>query len=145
LDSAKSGAGDVGILGKLAQIFSYLFHLALSLFVGGMAAVGCLSGSSNFALGMIPWWSGQTLVRWLLGAALVGLLLTILAVLGRLRALFGLWTLIVLCVVVYGFFLSNYTYPGPDEFKSALWLAGGAALACLGGIKQARRAVKRIR
>jgi hypothetical protein len=135
----------VGILGRLAQIFSYLFHLALSLFVGGIAAVGWLSGSNNFALGMVPWWTGQTLVRWLLAAGFIGVLLSVLAVFGRLRALFGSWTIMVLCVIVYGFFLSNYSYSGADEFKSALWLTGGALLAALGGIKQARRAAKRFK
>ena len=133
----------VRILATLLQIFSYLFHFGLSLFVGGIAVVGWLSGSGTFDLDMVPWWSGQTLVKWMLAAAAVGLVSVILAVVGKLRSLFALWTLVVLGVIVYGFFLSNYSYEGMDHFKSALWMTGAALAAFVGGVSQARTKTRR--
>ena len=131
------------MLAILVQIFSYLFHFGLSLFIGGIAAIGWLSDSTTFDLEMIPWWTGQTLVKWMLAAGAAGLILVILALMGKVRPLFGLWTLAVLGVLVYGFFISNYSYDGVDHFKSALWLTAAAFAAFLGGVSQMRRRTKR--
>jgi hypothetical protein len=127
------------ILATLLHLYSYLFHLLLSLFLGGIALVGWLTGSTTFDLEMIPWFSGQRLVKWLLGAAGIGLLAVILAVTGKLRSLLAVWAMVVLGVVIYGYFLSSYSYEGMDEFQSVLWYTGAAALAFVGALSQARR------
>jgi hypothetical protein len=127
----------------MLHIYSYLFHLVLSLFVGGIALVGWLTGSTTFDLEMVPWWSGQTLVKWLLGAALVGLLALFLAVTGKLRSLFAVWALVVLAALIYGYFLGSYSYAGMEEFQTVLWFIGAALVAFVGAMSQARRRVKR--
>jgi hypothetical protein len=127
----------------MLHIYSYLFHLVLSLFIGGIALVGWLTGSTTFDLDMVPWWSGQTLIKWLLGAAALGLVALFLAVTGKLRSLFAVWALVVLAALIYGYFLSSYSYAGMDEFKTVLWFIGGALLAFVGAMSQARRVGKR--
>jgi hypothetical protein len=131
------------ILATLVQFYSYLFHFLLSLFVGGMALIAWLANSTTFDLEMIPWWSGQTLVKWLLGAAALGILAVALAVTGKLRSLLAVWALVVLAILVYGYFLSPYSYAGMEEFRTVLWFVGGAALAWVGALSQARRGEKK--
>jgi hypothetical protein len=128
----------------LLHAYSYLFHLVLTLFLAGIASVGWLSGSTTFDLEVIPWWSGSALIRWLMIGSLLGLASLVLAVSGKLRPAFAVWTLLVVCVLIYSHFLSAaYRYDGMDHFKNAMWMTGGALLAMLGGISQARSGGKR--
>jgi hypothetical protein len=60
----------LAILGILLRLFGYLFSGGLCLAIVGMSAVVLLSGSNNFTLEMIPWWTGRELARWLLCAGL---------------------------------------------------------------------------
>ncbi len=122
----------------LLHYYSYLFHLLLALFLFAVAFVAWLSGTSNFNLDMIPWASGANLVCFLLIAAPIGILSVVLAYAGRLRVLFALWTLFVLVTVIWGFFLSSYSYSGMDEFHNALWFLAATILAALGGVSQSR-------
>lgn len=132
------------ILRAILHIYSYLFHLILTLFLAGISAVGWLSGTTNFDIEYIPWWSGQSLVNYVLMGSLLGLLFLGLAVFGRLRPLFAVWTLAVCCVILYAHFLSpSFRYQGMDDFKTAMWLNGASIVAMLGGLSQARREKKR--
>ena len=126
----------------LLHLYSYLFHFVLTLFLFGISTVGLITRSNNFDLGVLPW-SGRRLVAIIMTASVIGLLSLALAVRGKLRSLFGVWTLVVLCTMVYGFFLSSYSYTGMDHFKSAMGLTGGAFVAFLGGYHQTRTAKKR--
>lgn len=116
--------------------YSYLFHLLLALFLLGIALVAALVGNGSFDLPMIPWVSSKSLVPFLLIATTVGIAAVALAVLGKVRALFTVWTLFVLATVIWGFFLSSYSYAGMDEFRGALWMLAGAAVAAVGGVSQ---------
>lgn len=122
----------------LLHVYAYLFHLVLALFVLGMALVAWLARSSTFSLGVIPWYSGASLVRFLVITSVVGLLAVVLAASGRFRLLFALWTLFVLGMVVWGFFIGPYSYAGFDEFQTALWLFAAAVVAAAGGLSQLR-------
>jgi hypothetical protein len=122
----------------LLHVYAYLFHLVLALFLLGMAVVAWLARSSNFSLGMIPWYSGASLVRFLVITSLVGVLAVGLAASGRFRPLFALWTLFVLGMVVWGFFIGPYSYAGFEEFQTALWMLAGAVVAAAGGLSQLR-------
>ncbi len=122
----------------LLHAYSYLFHLVLALLLFGVAVVGKITGTTSFDLAMIPWYSGKEQIPFLLIATGIGLLSIILAVLGKVRFLFALWTAFVLVSMVWGFFFGPYHFEGEDEFKSTLWLTGGAVLAFLGGLSQLR-------
>jgi hypothetical protein len=126
----------VAALRALMRVFSYLFHGLLALFLLAIALLALSSGQA-LQLDMLPW-EGRTLTYWLLGAALVGLASVILAVWGKWRPLFFLWSLVVLAGIVRGFFLSHYHFAGPPEFHNALYLTGGALIAAFGAWFQLR-------
>ncbi len=121
----------------LVRVFAYLFGLALSLFLIGLAIVAWASGPNNLALGMLPWES--TVLGWIiLILGIVGLASVLLAG-SRLRWIFPLWSLSVLIMIVRGVFLSSYSFGSASEFKLAVWLTVGALIAFLGSLGVLRR------
>jgi hypothetical protein len=93
---------------------------------------------------MLPW-KGHTLVHWLLGASLFGLLSIVLAWMGKLRFLFLLYSLAVFGMMFRGYFLGGYVFSGKDEFRMAIWLTVGALVAIIGAWSQFRRSPARRR
>ena len=122
----------MAILGKLLRLFGYVFIGGLCLAMIGLAAVVLLSGSNNFTLDMIPWWTGRELAKWILCAGLAGLAITVLAARGRLPLLMLLCTATVLGVMVYGYYLTNLKYDNWEHFRTSLNMTG-AALASFAG------------
>jgi hypothetical protein len=129
------------ILRILVEIYSFLFHGLLSLFLLGIALVVYISGSTTFAIDFLPW-EGPPLVRILLLANLIGLAVIVLAAVGKFRLLYPLWAVVVLYYAANGVFVLK-TYSGPDEFQWALLFLLGAFLALLGSLSQARRSFQR--
>lgn len=121
------------VLGTLLRAFGYLFHAVLALFLLGLAVVTLATGFPILTLGMLPW-GGNALVYWLLGLSLFALLSIALAVLGKTRWLFVLWSFAALLLMVRGFFLTNYHFSGPAAARTGVWLTFGALLAFLGGL-----------
>jgi hypothetical protein len=128
----------VGIIKALLRIFSYIFEGVLALFVLGISLMSLRSGAA-LNLEFLPW-TGMKLSYWLLGLALAGLITLLLALAGRLRVLFFLWSLAVLVLLFRGLFLSFYPFTGPVTFKAALELTAGMILGTIGAIPWARRA-----
>ncbi len=119
-------------VGFLLRLFSYLFHLALSAFLLGVAAIAAFS-HQTLALGMLPFAEEQMVSRVaILGA--IGLLATLLALFHVFRYLFPLWAGLALYLMVNGFLFSPYRFAGPDAFKSGLWLIFAALLAFIGAL-----------
>jgi hypothetical protein len=127
----------VAALRALMRVFSYLFHLLLTLFLLAISCVA-LSSGQPLQLEMLPW-QGRTLTWWLLGAALAGLASVVLAISRKWRPLFFLWSLLVLAMLARGFFFSHYYFVGPPEFHGALYLTAGALIAAFGAWFQLRR------
>ncbi|MGA2133912.1 MAG: hypothetical protein ABSH50_16590 [Bryobacteraceae bacterium] len=119
------------------RVFSYLFHGLLTLFLLALSCMALTSGQT-LQLGMLPW-QGPNLAYWLLGGALLGLVSVILAIGGKWRALFFLWSLAVLAILFRGYFFSHYHFAGPPAFHRALYLTAGAILAAFGAWFQLRR------
>ncbi len=117
--------------------FSYLYHFILALFLLGVCLVA-LTTRQQLQLRMLPW-QGTDLTYWLLGGSLVGLLSVLLAIARKFRLLFFLWSLVVLAVILRGFFFSPYHFAGKPSFYRALLLACGALLAVFGAWSQMRR------
>jgi LPXTG-motif cell wall-anchored protein len=113
-------------------VYAYLFHLALSLFLVGVGFVAVTS-QNNLTLGMLPW-QGAALTRAILILGVVGIICVALAVTGIARWIFPLWTLVVLGMLVRGFFVSSYSFSGAGEFKTAVWLTIGALVAFLASL-----------
>ena len=135
------------MIGFLLRSYSYLYHLVLALFLLGLSLVVILSHSHTeggshatleLKLGMLPW-KGGALTHWLLGAGLLGLLSIVLAWTGKFRFLFVLYALAVFGMMLRGYFVSDYTFSGKDEFRTAIWLTAGALLAIFGAWSQFRK------
>jgi hypothetical protein len=122
------------------RVFAYLFGLALSLFLIGLAIVAWASSPNNLTLGMLPW-EGAAQGRIILILGIAGLASVLLAG-SRLRWIFPLWSLSVLIMIVRGFFLSSYSFGSASEFTLAVGLTIGALIAFLGSLGELRRWVK---
>ena len=123
--------------------YSYVFEGILSLMAVGVGLLGAFSVNASMHIGWLPF-DTHTVVRWLLGLGIAGLLCTLLAVLGRWRILFFLFALAAMVILVKGMFLGAYTFSGPSEAKRAAYLIVGAVLAVVGSVPQmAPRASRR--
>ena len=124
-------------LKALMRFFSYIFHGLLTLFLLGVSLVALATGQL-LRFEMLPW-EGRKLTWWLLAMALAGLASVVLAIWGKWRPLFFLWSLGVLAMMVRGYFFGHYRFAGPPEFHRALYLTAGAIIAVFGAWFQARR------
>jgi hypothetical protein len=126
----------VGVIKALLRIFSYIFGGLLALFLLGVSSVALANGTSpNFAF--LPW-SGASLTYWLLGLALLGLLTLLLAMGGKVRVLFFLWSLVIFVLLFKGLFVSFYSFSGPVSFQVAVRLTVGSLVAALGSFPWSR-------
>jgi hypothetical protein len=130
------------VIGALLRIYSYLYHLGLSLFLLGLSLVALGSNSHTLNLGMLPW-KGSALTYFLLASGAGGLLSLVLAWFGKLRFLFLIHAVVAFGMMFRGYFMTGYTFAGKDEFRMAIWLTVGALLAIPGAWSQFRRKVKR--
>ncbi len=97
-----------------------------------VAAVTVLSGNANLKLGWVAF-SADHLTGWLVGFALTGFLCVLLAIAGQLRILLFLFALVVVILLVKGFFYGfGYSFENSGQVKNALILIGGAFVAFLG-------------
>ncbi len=119
-------------VGLLLRLYSYLYHLVLSLFLVGLGIVAYSSGTT-LSLGMVPW-EGEKLTQALLALGVIGLVCLFGAITGLFRWLFPIWTLVIFILMVRGFFLGSFSYSGADQFKGAVWLTIGALGAFLSSL-----------
>ena len=113
----------------LMRYFSYVFHGLLALFLLAISGLSLVTGE-NLHLGMLPW-TGATLIYVVFFASLYGLIAVALAVRGWWPALFFLWSLAVLVLLVKGYVFSGYHF-SPGEPSKAAYLTVASALAVIG-------------
>jgi hypothetical protein len=131
----------VGVVKTLLRFFSYLFHSILALFLVAVSGLTLVSGGQNLHLGMLPW-TGSTLTMVVFFGSIFGLLTLLLAIRGRFRALFFLWSLGVVVLMAKGYIFSGY-HLGPGEARIAGYLMLAAFVALLGAWFQMWRKVDR--
>ncbi len=127
-------------IGLLLRLYSYVYHLVLSLFLLGLGIVAYSSGTT-LSLGMFPW-EGEKLTQALLALGVIGLICLFGAVTGLFRWLFPIWALVILILMIRGFFLGAFNYSGADQFKGVVALtigAFGAFLSSLSLLTKRRR------
>lgn len=130
------------MLARLLRLFSYAYEFLLALFLFLISVVVLIGGKHQLSLPMLPW-EGANLTYWLFGLSLTGMVVTALAVLGKLKFLFPAWCLVVLVLMARGFFLSPYYYSdGAGQFRSVVLLFLGALVAFLGGLTLLRRPLR---
>ncbi|HLK62008.1 MAG TPA: hypothetical protein VKU19_01115 [Bryobacteraceae bacterium] len=130
----------MGVLRTLLRFFSYLFHGLLALLLLAISSLTLITGGNNLHLGMLPW-TGSTLTLVVFFGSLFGLVTLLLAIRGKLRALFFLWSLAVAVFMVKGYVLSSYHF-APGEARLAGYLMLGAILALAGAWFQIFRKVE---
>ena len=123
----------------IMRFLSYLFHTLLALFLFAVSGLGMAGGANSLHLDMLPW-TGSTLTYVLFFGSLFGLTTILLALKGKLRALFFLWSLAVVVLLVKGYFLSGYRF-GVGEVRTALYLIAASIVALFGAWFQMRRRV----
>lgn len=121
----------------LLRLYSYIFEFALSL-VTLLLGIAGASNDNNLSLGILPW-TGASLTHWLTGLGLIGMVCTALAIAGRLRFLFPLWSAFVVVMLFRGYLFGSYTFGGAAGFKQALWFFAGAVVAFIGSLTVLRR------
>jgi hypothetical protein len=124
----------VAALKTLVRIFSYLFHLLLTLFLLAVSVLALASPTIFLRLDMLPW-TGLALVRCLFLGSLFGLLSVVLAVAGKLRWLFPVWALAVLVLLVKGYVFSSYHFT-PGGVRLGACLLCGSLVAFAGACLQ---------
>jgi peptidoglycan/LPS O-acetylase OafA/YrhL len=118
------------VLRALLRGFSYLFHLALALFLLAIAGLALASGGASLHLEMLPW-TGATLTYVAMFSSLFGLAAIILALRRKWRAFFFLWSVAVAAMLLKGYIFGGYKF-SPGEVPAALCLTGGALVAVVG-------------
>jgi hypothetical protein len=111
------------------RTFSYLFHSLLALFLLAVAVVAWFSEPSTLKIGILPF-AGSSLIYWLVGSGLVGIATVYLAAKRILPVVFLLWSLVVFGMLVYGYFLTRYSFDS-GGMSTALFLVVGSAIAAL--------------
>ena len=122
----------MGFLRGLLRVYSWIFVILFCLLGIGVSIVSLTVGASDPV--KIEWlpWSAAALPAWLIGLGVLGLILVLLALMGRLRILFFLFALTVFGLLARGLFLTPHTFAGPDEGRFALYVVLGSLLAVLG-------------
>jgi hypothetical protein len=112
----------------LARAFAYLYETAVSLFLIVLSVLAMTGDVNQFRLPMLPW-EGATLAYAVLTLGILGIAAVLLALTRRLRAALPVWALVVLILMVRGWFASSYTFANSSAFQGAAWVTFGALLA----------------
>jgi hypothetical protein len=124
------------------SFFGYVFHGLLCLILLAVSGLAISAGAQSLHLGMLPW-TGSTLLYTLLFGSLAGLVVVVLAIKGRWRPLFVLWSLVVTILLLKGYIFSGYRF-SPGEFGTAMFLIVCSLVALLGsGMGRGSRARRR--
>jgi len=115
----------------IMRIFSYLYHLALGLFLLGVGSIALFGSNLTLRLDMLPW-EDPTLTYVVFFGSVLGLGSLCLAYRGKVRILFRLWTLAVFGLLAYGYFFTNFGFNDSDHFRTALLITVGALIALIG-------------
>jgi hypothetical protein len=114
----------------LLSFFSYIFHGLLCLILFAMSSLAIIGGAQTLQLGMLPW-TGSTLLQVVHFGSLAGLVTVILAINGKWRPLFFVWSLAVTLLLLKGYIFSGYRF-APGEFRTAMYLIVGSVIALIG-------------
>lgn len=125
------------VIKALLSFLSYVFHGLLCLILLALSGLAMAAGAQTLQLGMLPW-TGWTLLYTLFFGALLGMVTVMLAIKGRLRPLFFVWSLVVTLLLVKGYIFSGYHFSA-GEFRWVMYLIVGSVIALAGSWVQMGR------
>jgi hypothetical protein len=120
------------IFNGLLKFYAYVFHLAVSTFLIGLAILAT-TGHEALHLEMLPF-NQERLVSRVSMMALVGFICIFLALVRIFEIVFPLWSLGLLVLMVWGFFFTPYSFHGAIGLKGALFLVLATLLALYGSL-----------
>ena len=118
------------VIRALLTFLAYVFHGLLCLILLAMSGLAMAAGAQTLQLGMLPW-KGSTLLYALFFGALLGLVTVLLAISGKLRPPFFLWSVAVTVLLLKGYIFSGYRF-APGEFRTAIYLITGSVIGLIG-------------
>jgi hypothetical protein len=124
------GSGWVWVQWLVVRVFSYVFHFLLGAVLLALGFVAWTSGRHTLQIGILPW-SGQALTMWVFFSGLAGIVFTGMAVRKIFPAVFGVWNLAVVAMLVRGYFFSSYHFDTGNLLPAVGFVA--AALVALAG------------
>jgi len=119
-------------LGLLLRLYSYLFHLVLSVFLLGLGGISA-STRQPLNLRMLPF-TQEDVVRGIVVLGAIGFFSTLLALTRVFKYLFPIWAAVVVYLVIHGFFFTAYTFAGVQALHGALWFSLAAIIAFVGAL-----------
>jgi hypothetical protein len=123
---------ELRFLRGLLRIYSWIFEALLCLLGIGVAIVSLSVGSSDPV--QVDWlpWSASALPAWLIGLGVLGLMLVVLALMGRMRFLLFLFAAAVFALMAKGLFFSTHSFENADEGRTALYMVVASFVALIG-------------
>ena len=122
----------MGFLRGVLRLYSWIFETLLCLLAIGISIVSLTVGSTDpVHPDWLPW-GPAALPAWLIGLGVLGLILVLLALAGRLRILLFLFAIGVFGLLAKGFFFSTHTFDDAASARNALLLVVGALIAIIG-------------
>jgi hypothetical protein len=119
-------------IGLLLRIYSYLFFLAISLFLLGVAAIATTS-HQPLDLRMLPFDDEHVLTgTYIIGV--LGITVVLLALFRVAKFLYPLWAAATLYFLVKGYFFSSYVFHGINDLRATLWFLLAVLLAFIGAV-----------
>jgi hypothetical protein len=116
----------------LLKFYAYVFHLALSTFLIGMAILAEMS-HQPLHLEMVPF-DQERIISRVSVLSLLGFVCIFLALVRIFEFVFPLWSLAVLVLMVWGFFFTSYSFNGVAGLEWALLLILAAIVAFFGSV-----------
>jgi phosphoglycerol transferase MdoB-like AlkP superfamily enzyme len=122
----------VNLLRTSLRYFSYAFDALFVFILMAISVVWMVSGPLTLNFYLLPW-EGQALVYSLIGLALAGVFVLLMAVRGKMQWLFLSWSVLLLLLIVRYFFFSPYSFtPDTGNYKTALLIVLCAMVAVVG-------------
>jgi hypothetical protein len=118
----------------LLRLYSYFFLAAFAVVSLAMAVLMLVSGPQTVNFYLLPWetWTRTVRISALIGLALVGILVLLMAVRGKLQIVYIAWSVLALALIARYCFLSPQSYtPVAGGFTAALLKSGDFICALL--------------
>ena len=122
----------MNLLRTSLRYFSYAFSALFVFILLAVSVVWLASGPLTVNFYLLPW-EGQALIYSLMGLALVGGFVLLMAVRGKTQGLFVGWSVLLLLLILRYYFFSPYSFtPDTGNYRVALLIILCAMVAAVG-------------
>lgn len=122
----------MNLLRTSLRCFSYAFSALFVFILVAVAIVWLASGPLTVNFYLLPW-GGQALVYSLVGLALAGAFVLLMAMRGQMQGLFLGWSVLLMLLTVRYYFFTPFSFtPETGDYKTALLVILGSMVAVVG-------------